>query len=93
MSLLGFFVLLLVAGICGAIAAAMVGFTAAGCLLSVGAGLIGAFLGPWIATRLGAPALLPLAIEGAEIDVVWTIIGAVVILIPLVLIRRGGTRI
>lgn len=88
MSLIGFLVLLLIAALCGAVAAALVGFTAAGCLVSVGAGLIGAFVGQWLAAELGAPSFLTVGVEGQGIDIVWTIIGAMVVLIPLTLLRR-----
>ena len=90
MSLIGFLVLLLIAALCGAIAAALVGITAAGCLLSVGAGLVGAFVGQWIAAEVGAPSFLTVGVEGQGIDVVWTIIGAMVVLIPLTLLRRAS---
>ncbi len=92
MTLLGFLVLLLLAAICGAIAEALVGFTAGGCLVSVGVGLIGAFVGRWIAARFGFPAVLVIGVQGAGVDVVWTIVGAIVFLIPMALIRSALRR-
>ena len=84
---MGVLVLLLIAGICGAVAEALVGFSAGGCLVSMAVGLVGAFVGSWLAFRLGLPGILVFEIEAQEIDVVWTIIGAMVFLVPLALFR------
>src|SRR6266516_3945711 len=50
--------LLLIAGICGALGQAIGGYTHGGCLVSIALGFIGAMLGSWIAGRLGLPELL-----------------------------------
>jgi uncharacterized membrane protein YeaQ/YmgE (transglycosylase-associated protein family) len=45
MSILEFLVLLVIAGVCGAVAQALTGVSRGGCLISIALGLIGALLG------------------------------------------------
>ena len=71
-----FLVLLIIAGICGSLAQALVGYSRGGCLVSVVIGFIGALLGTWLAGKLGLPELLALNIGGSRFPIVWTIIGA-----------------
>lgn len=90
MGLLDLLVLLLIAGICGAIAEAVVGFSPGGFLVSVVVGLLGAFIGSWLARQVGLPSVLALSPGGFTIDIIWSILGAVVLLLVLSLAR--GTR-
>jgi uncharacterized membrane protein YeaQ/YmgE (transglycosylase-associated protein family) len=53
-------ILLLVAGICGAIGQAITGYSHGGCLVSIALGFIGALLGSWLAGKLGLPELVAL---------------------------------
>lgn len=76
MGLAQFLILLIIAGICGSLAQALVGYSRGGCLVSVVIGFIGALLGTWLAGKLGLPELLALNIGGKSFPVVWTIIGA-----------------
>lgn len=55
MTVLELLVLLLIAGICGAIGQAIAGYSHLGCLASVALGFIGAVLGTWIARSLWSP--------------------------------------
>jgi uncharacterized membrane protein YeaQ/YmgE (transglycosylase-associated protein family) len=71
-----FLILLIIAGICGSLAQALVGYSRGGCLVSVVIGFIGALLGTWLAGKLGLPELLALNIGGSSFPIVWTIIGA-----------------
>src|SRR5690242_8314635 len=52
MTLLDLLILLLVAGICGALGQAITGFSRGGCLVSIALGFVGAVLGMWIARSL-----------------------------------------
>lgn len=88
MTVLEFLVLLLVAGICGAIAQAITGFSRGGCLLAIGAGFIGALIGTWIARLLGLPDIFVLTIAGTPFPIVWTIIGAVLFTAVLAAVSR-----
>jgi uncharacterized membrane protein YeaQ/YmgE (transglycosylase-associated protein family) len=76
MSLLGFLLLLLVAGIAGGIGQALVGYSRGGCLASVFFGLIGAYLGLWLAAQFNLPEFFVLNIDGQEYPLVWSILGA-----------------
>jgi uncharacterized membrane protein YeaQ/YmgE (transglycosylase-associated protein family) len=76
MGLAQFLILLIIAGICGSLAQALVGYSRGGCLVSIVIGFIGALLGTWLAGKLGLPELLALNISGSSFPIVWTIIGA-----------------
>lgn len=93
MSILELLLLLLIAGICGAIAQGIAGFSRGGCLVSIGLGLVGAVLGSWLGRQLGLGELLALQIGGRSFPVVWSIIGAALFAAVVSLIaRRGGSQ-
>ncbi len=75
MGLLQFLLLLLVAGICGAVGQTLAGYSHGGCLSSVALGFIGALLGGWIASRLDLP-FYAIEIGGHPFPVIWSIAGA-----------------
>jgi uncharacterized membrane protein YeaQ/YmgE (transglycosylase-associated protein family) len=89
MTIVGFLLLLLLGAICGAIAELIVGFTPRGFLASAVIGFLGAVIGGWIAPRIGLPSVLAVKIEGYTIEVVWSVLGAIVLLAILALIRRA----
>lgn len=76
MSPLHFLLLLLVAGVCGAIARALTGYSHGGCLVSIALGFIGALLGSWIARQMDLPDVFDLTIGGTQFPVIWSIVGA-----------------
>lgn len=76
MTLGGFLLLLLIAGICGSLAQTMAGYSHSGCLVSIALGFVGAVLGTWIAHQMGLPELLTIQVGGQPFPVVWSIIGA-----------------
>jgi uncharacterized membrane protein YeaQ/YmgE (transglycosylase-associated protein family) len=78
MSILELIILLLIAGICGSVAQALVGFSRGGCILSVAVGFIGALIGSWLAGKFGFPEFFVLEIGGTSFPVIWSIIGAVI---------------
>jgi uncharacterized membrane protein YeaQ/YmgE (transglycosylase-associated protein family) len=90
MGLLELLVLLLVAGILGAIGKAIAGGTRGGFLVSIALGFIGALLGTWLARNVGLPELFTITIGGTQLPIVWSIIGCAlfVALINLVSRRR-----
>jgi uncharacterized membrane protein YeaQ/YmgE (transglycosylase-associated protein family) len=92
MTLIDFLILLLVAGVCGALGQAISGFSRGGCLVSIALGFIGAILGMWLARQVGLPELLLLPIGGKSFPVVWSIIGSAlfVAVISLLTRRRRG---
>ena len=94
MTLFGFLVLLLIAAICGAIGQSLAGYDLGGCLVSIIVGFIGAYLGLWIAGRMGLPELFTINIQGKPFPVVWAVIGSALFTLVMALLRRlfTGTR-
>jgi uncharacterized membrane protein YeaQ/YmgE (transglycosylase-associated protein family) len=88
MSLIEFLVLLLVAGICGALGQAISGFSRGGCLVSIALGFIGAILGLGLARYLGLPELFVVTIDSTDFPIVWSIIGAALFVDVLSLFTR-----
>jgi uncharacterized membrane protein YeaQ/YmgE (transglycosylase-associated protein family) len=81
-------VLLLIAGVCGAIGQAIGGYSHGGCLVSIALGFIGALLGSWIAGQLHLPELIVIPVGGTKFPVVWSIIGAALFVALINLISR-----
>ena len=81
-------VLLLIAGVCGAIGQAIGGYTHGGCLVSIALGFIGALLGTWIAGKLGLPELIAIPVGGMNFPIIWSIIGAALFVAVINLITR-----
>ena len=88
MSIVEFLVLLLIAGICGSVAQALVGYSQGGCLVSIALGFIGALLGTWLARQAGLPELLNIQLGGRSFPIIWSIIGAALFAAVLALISR-----
>ena len=91
MTIVGFLLLILVGAICGAVAELIVGFSPGGFLASTVVGFLGAAIGGWMAPRIGLPSLLAVRIEGYTIEIVWSVLGAIVLLAVLALIRRAAS--
>jgi uncharacterized membrane protein YeaQ/YmgE (transglycosylase-associated protein family) len=87
-TLIEFFLLLLVAGICGAVAQSLVGYSRGGCIVAIALGFIGALLGTWLARVLGLPELFALSIGGRDFPIIWSIIGAALFAGVLSLLSR-----
>jgi uncharacterized membrane protein YeaQ/YmgE (transglycosylase-associated protein family) len=92
MTPIDFLLLLLVAGLCGALGQAISGFSRGGCLVSIALGFIGALLGMWMARRLGLPEPLPVDVAGQTFPIVWSIIGSAVFVAVIGLISRARAR-
>ncbi len=96
MGLVELVILLVIAGICGAVAEAIVGFSPGGFLVSILVGLLGAYLGSWLAPQLGLPPVLAVSriVPGAafDFDLVWAILGAILLLLIISLVRGSGRR-
>ncbi len=78
MTILDFLILLVIAGICGGVAQALVGFSRGGCFVSIAVGFVGALLGIWIQRGLGAPEILMVEVGDSRFPIVWSIIGSVI---------------
>jgi len=85
-------ILLIVAGICGAIGRAIAGYSHGGCLTSIALGFIGAVIGSWIAGKLDLPEIYAPRVGSSKFPIVWAIIGSAlfVALLGLLTGRRRG---
>ena len=89
MTLIGFLVLLAIAAICGAIGQSLAGYDLGGCLVSIIVGFIGAYLGMWLAGKMGLPEFFTINIEGKPFPIVWSVIGSALFTLIVALIRRA----
>jgi uncharacterized membrane protein YeaQ/YmgE (transglycosylase-associated protein family) len=78
MSIESLLILLLVAGVCGAIGQAIAGYERGGCLASIALGFIGAMLGTMVAGWLGLPEMFRVNIDGKRFPIIWAILGSAI---------------
>ena len=88
MTILDLIVLLLVAGICGALGQAITGYSRGGCLVSIALGFVGAVLGMWMARSLALPELFAVRIGTTNFPIIWSIIGSAVFVAIIALLTR-----
>ncbi|QDU63106.1 Transglycosylase associated protein [Planctomycetes bacterium Pan216] len=86
--ILDLLLLLVIAGVCGSIAQALVGVSRGGCLVAIALGFVGAVLGRWLADALNLPEIA----EIGGFPVVWSIIGASLFVAVLSLIAGRRRR-
>ncbi|MEO7971202.1 MAG: GlsB/YeaQ/YmgE family stress response membrane protein [bacterium] len=89
MTLLDLIVLLIIAGLCGALGQAITGFSRGGCLVSIALGFIGALLGLWLARSLGLPELFSVQIGTTSFPIIWSIIGSALFVAIIALLSRS----
>jgi uncharacterized membrane protein YeaQ/YmgE (transglycosylase-associated protein family) len=89
MGLIDWLILLLVAGLCGALGQAITGYSRGGCLVSIALGFIGALIGVWIARKLGLPELFAINIDGTKFPIIWSIIGSALFVAIISLLTRN----
>ena len=89
MDIVDLLILLLVAGICGALGQAITGFTRGGCLVSIALGFIGAVIGMWLARKLGLPEVFALTVGTATFPIIWSIIGSALFVAVVSLLTRS----
>lgn len=88
MTIIDVIVLLIIAGICGALGQAISGFSRGGCLVSIALGFIGALLGMWLAKQLGLPEILPVHVGTVSFPIIWSIIGSALFVAVITLLTR-----
>jgi uncharacterized membrane protein YeaQ/YmgE (transglycosylase-associated protein family) len=81
-------ILLVVAGICGAVGQAITGFSRGGLLVCIALGFIGALLGSWIARAASLPELFMLEVGDVRFPIIWSIIGAALFVAVISLFTR-----
>jgi uncharacterized membrane protein YeaQ/YmgE (transglycosylase-associated protein family) len=89
MTILDLIILLIIAGICGALGQAITGFTRGGCLVSIALGFVGALLGMWLSRALGLPELFAVQIGTTSFPIIWSIVGSALFVAVIALISRG----
>ena len=84
--------LLIVAGVCGAVGRSIVGYSHGGCLTSIALGFIGAFIGRWIAGKLDLPEIFAVEVGHTRFPIVWAVVGAALFVAVLSMLtgRRRG---
>ena len=92
MSLLNLLILLVIVGICGAIAETIVGFSPGGFVVSIIIGVIGAYLGTVIATALGLPPFFSIQIGEQRVELVWAVLGSILLLLVISFFRSASRR-
>lgn len=93
MTLSGFLILLVIAGICGALGQALSGYSRGGCLFTIVLGFLGAWGGLWLAGALGLPEFFPVSVQGETFPIVWSIIGGGLLSFIVSLIFRRRRRV
>lgn len=76
MTLVELLILLLIAGICGAVGKAIVGYFPGGFLASIGVGFVGALIGTWVARAVGLPELFAVTVGTTTFPIIWSIVGS-----------------
>lgn len=93
MDLLQLLTLLVIAGICGAIAQWIVAFSPGSLMVSIIVGVIGAYLGTALANLSRIAVLIPippLVIGTMPFNIVWALLGSIALLYALKLLRNSG---
>jgi uncharacterized membrane protein YeaQ/YmgE (transglycosylase-associated protein family) len=88
MTLAGFLVLLVIAGLCGAVGRGLAGYSHGGCLGSIALGFIGALLGLWIARSLRLPEVFTFRVGNEAFPVLWSIVGSALFVAVLSALTR-----
>jgi uncharacterized membrane protein YeaQ/YmgE (transglycosylase-associated protein family) len=83
-----FIVLLLIAGVCGAIGQSIAGSSRTGCLGAIALGFIGALLGSWLARQLRLPEVFAIRVGAERFPIVWSIVGSALFVAVLSLFTR-----
>lgn len=88
-TLTGLLILLIIAGVCGALGRALGGGARGGFLVSIAVGFVGALIGWFLADALDLPAILAVSVDGRSFPVVWSILGGALL---VALVNRGGSH-
>jgi uncharacterized membrane protein YeaQ/YmgE (transglycosylase-associated protein family) len=81
--------LVLVAGVIGAIGQSIAGYSHGGCFTSIAVGFIGSLVGIWLARKMGLPDFYVFHMGSASLPVVWSIAGSALFVALISLFGRG----
>ena len=87
MTLTEFFILLIIAAICGGVGQSLAGYDLGGCFVSIIVGFIGAYIGLWLAHKMGLPEIFAIKVGGKTFPVVWAVIGSALFTLIVAMIR------
>lgn len=87
-----FVLLLVIAAITGSLGQVLVGYSVGGTFVSILVGIIGAFIGIWVAREFNLPLFFTLNIGGRPFPIVWSIIGSGIFAAIVGLINRNVRR-
>ena len=90
LTLTGLLLLLIIAGICGAIGRSLGGGARGGFLISVVVGFVGALLGMLLARHLHLPELLAVNVDGRPFPILWSILGGALLVAVLNLLSGAA---
>ncbi len=79
MTFIELIVLIIIAAVAGAVGQSLGGYKSRGFLTAAVLGFIGALLGSWLAENLGLPNLIEITIGGIQFPLVWSIVGAAIL--------------
>ena len=89
MTLTQLIILLIIAAVCGGIGQSLAGYDIGGCLVSIVVGFIGAYIGMWLAGKLGLPEIFAIKVGSKTFPIIWSIVGSALLTFIVVLVRRG----
>lgn len=92
MTFLEFLLLLVIAGVCGAIGKSLAGVSRGGIVTTIAVGFVGALLGAWLARLMGLPDLFVVRAGENEFPIIWSIIGSALFVALLSLLTRRTSR-
>ena len=92
MTIIEILLLLLIAAICGSLGQVLVGYSTGGLLASIVVGVIGAYIGIWVAREFNLPVFYALNMGGRSFPIIWSIIGSAIFAAILGLISRATRR-
>jgi uncharacterized membrane protein YeaQ/YmgE (transglycosylase-associated protein family) len=83
-----FIILLIVAGVVGAIGQRLSGYSRRGLLTSIALGFIGALIGSWAVKQFDLPEIYMLKVGHTNFPIIWAIIGAAAFVAAFGLLSR-----
>jgi uncharacterized membrane protein YeaQ/YmgE (transglycosylase-associated protein family) len=92
LTLTGLIILLVIAGICGAIGRAIAGGPRGGFIVSIAVGFLGALVGSSIAHALRWPEVWTISVDHHPFPILWSIAGAAVFIAIIHLLSGGFSR-
>jgi uncharacterized membrane protein YeaQ/YmgE (transglycosylase-associated protein family) len=84
----GLILFIVISAVCGAVGKAIAGGARGGLIVSTALGFIGAMIGPWVARKMKLPEPFMIDISGHPFPILWSIIGAALVVAILHIFSR-----